>query len=275
MQSTLGASPASAVNEDKHDPKTCPFCPDEGDKGINNKLVNNSSTLGTNCEQNDTLGNTKPEREEFCIIYKNPKTQEEDISAVSFQAHHCIPGNASMKSEKSSGYQHKILKYIEKDENTITDNIGYDINNYKNGIWLCNKPDHFIGRMKDGEWDIYPQSGMKWGALSKKHVDKQYKMAKASMMESNRQFHDSHGPYSKEVRRRLDDLMDDIKEEKMECPIEKDSKKPNVRPPFGLLIKLNGLSKNLAQDLNGPATNWSDPYFTSKFSKKLAKEVSQ
>jgi len=64
----------------------------------------------------------------------------EQILPVQSAAHHIIPGNASLKKSK------RLMKYLHVD-GMAKGNIGYNINNHENGIWLAG---NYALRGKDG-----------------------------------------------------------------------------------------------------------------------------
>ena len=83
------------------------------------KHENNSGKLGTNCE---------PSPDEPYVTRRNWAWK----LRIQFAAHHLIPGDASLKkSDLFNG-----VKYGLKKRGQAKGNIGYDVNNRANGVWL-------------------------------------------------------------------------------------------------------------------------------------------
>lgn len=168
------------------------------------------------------------------------------IVPVLYGAHHCIPGNDGLAS--SDLYKNKWLGPV--DDGPSPENIGYNINSAKNGTWL------------PGNYAIRPWKGI--------DSDWQQAYAYLAMHDTNRQFHDSHEPYSDVVRDALNELNKLMKQmKKRGCPSCKAGKKKN-EPPYHLNSRLNAISNHLANHLRGdPVKNWKNPMFTSSWAKKF------
>jgi hypothetical protein len=255
---------------DKHKKETCPFCAEDDPQPKTNDLANSASKLGTACKKGDIFDLPEPCSKsagsaQWCVVYQHPKTDEEDISEVRSNPHHCIPGKASLKGE----YEHPILEAMEKAKNTITGDIGYNVNGKPNGIWLPTIIEHFYS----GYTNVDPVAGISWGQLSKEYPTKQFSMAEAAMYETNRQFHDAHPDYNEHVKGRLDKLFNKLILRKMQCPEAGPKSKPDVPPPYGLVDWLDALSSRMAKYLSCPPKQWKDPIFTSRHAKAFYEKI--
>jgi len=160
-------------------------------------------------------------------------------------AHHLIPGNASLMKCPS------ILDLMEKSRGKISDDIGYDVNSAKNGIWL------------PANYGVRPDSvfGKKWGSYKHKSA-----YAIAAMKRAGAQFHDAHPDYSRKVLNTLRSLADKITLHSPEnCGICKKQIQDKARPPYGLVGRLDKVSRQHRRFLSGPAQRWpiASGYFTS------------
>jgi len=127
----------------------------------------------------------------------------------------------------------------------VDGDIGYDVNDKKNGVWL----------------PTYPAGG--WGSLDRD------KYAIQAMKASNTQFHNAHGEYSSTVSRTLSSIADKLAEKSDKCPICGKKMKNAKRPPYGLVNRLNAVSARYRRFLTGPPKRWpiSAGVFTSDKSK--------
>lgn len=178
-----------------------------------NDLHNDASKLGVK------LGN-KPEWTVKC-------PDKGETTKVLSAAHHCIPGNASFKKAYDSG----LVDFVKKggDFNLQSD-IGYSINHESNGVWL---PGNYYVRKGNKPYD------KNWSSFSKSFKDE---YAKRAINVSKMQFHDAHSRYNKKVLKTLESVMSKIDEPEDKCPMcgeEYD----NTRPPFGLVGRLDFISK--------------------------------
>lgn len=253
------------IQTEKHNEDTCPFCAKSESESKVNDLGNNADKLRNACKNGDNLGFAEPKGGQWCIVYKHPKTGVEEISEIRSNPHHCIPGKASLKGE----YEHPILEAIEKDKDTITGDIGYNVNGQPNGIWLPTIIEHFYAGYKNVE----PVAGISWGKLTKDYPEEQFSCAEAAMYETNRQFHDAHQNYNEHMKGRLDKLFDKVKLRKEQCPEAGPKAKPNVPPPFGLVSWMNALSKGMASWLNCPPIRWRSPIYTSRHAEDFHEKI--
>ncbi|MBN1602713.1 MAG: AHH domain-containing protein [Chitinispirillaceae bacterium] len=260
------ATAISAIQTDKHNDKTCPFCAEDKPQSKKNDLNNNASDLRTSCKTGDCLGHPEPiGSDAWTVVYIHPETNKDDISEVRSNPHHCIPGKASLKGD----FEHPILEAIEKAKGTITADIGYNVNSKPNGIWLPTIIEHFYG----GRTNVDPIAGIKWGELTKKYPNDQFSMAEAAMFEAKRQFHDAHPDYSEYVKGQLDKIFDKLILRKQKCPEAGPKAKPNVPPPYALVSWLNACSRGMAQHLSNDPTRWRDPIYTSRHAKSFQEKL--
>ncbi len=240
----------SVATSDKDDCWACKEEPPEKKKNIltespssvgaplpENDLHNDSSTLGTNLGFRPTWRISVKDRHEGAEIIRNCE--------VTPGAHHLIPGNASLAQVPS------ILNLMEESRGKIRGDIGYDVNSQQNGIWL---PANYGVRV-DSEFD------KKW---SKYSFQDEY--AIAAMKRAGAQFHDSHPTYSGKVKTTLRALADKINLKKPEkCAICDSEISDKARPPYGLVGRLNAVSRQHRGFLSGPVRKWpiGSGYFTS------------
>ena len=254
----------STLLADLHMASSCPFCCKDEAESRKQDLANDPGTLRTACKLGDALGTEEPlGNKMWTVVYTNPKTDKEEISQVRSNPHHLIPGNASLKG-------HPILEAITKDKGTITADIGYDVNGQANGIWLPTILEDFYARRGSPD---QPSGGVRWGKLSRDYPNEQFTMAEAAMHEASRQFHDAHPDYSEEVKARLDKFLVALKHKKLVCPEAGPKGKPDVPPPYGLVQRLNGLSRTLAGSLVGSPLRWKRPLYTSRHAIEFADKL--
>ena len=189
-----------------------------------NQLTNDSSALGTNLGHRPAWQISVPDKHAGQNITR--------LCTVVPGAHHLIPGNASLQKVPS------ILKLIEASRGDISSDIGYDVNSAQNGIWL---PANY-GVRADSEF------GKKWSAY-----DFQDEYAIAAMKKAGAQFHDAHPDYSDKVKTTLRALADKINLKKpQKCAICDDQIADKARPPYGLVGRLNSVSRQHRTFLRGP-----------------------
>ena len=140
--------------------------------------------------------------------------------------HHLIPGNESLKEVPD------LLEWIFQEKGQIKSDIGYNVNNELNGIWL---PSNNSMR-----------GDARWG-------DERFKVAFAerAMEEAGGLFHDRHlSPYSDFVKEILQKIADrmwglDVPNPNCEYKTEGESKDELYEPPYALVSRLNGVSLRL------------------------------
>ncbi|MHC4356832.1 MAG: AHH domain-containing protein [Planctomycetota bacterium] len=178
-----------------------------------------------------------------------------DNHVVKPNPHHLIPGNESLKRSN-------ILDWIFESDKIKAD-IGYDVNNEGNGIWL---PSNNAMRR-----NAVPPPPTSW---ANDNVKTDY-VVKA-MDKAQGHFHDRHTDYSKFVKKILNKIaerMDGVKVLNMGCPYENTKSDDDDRydPPYWLYVRLNGVSKRLSKHLSADAPR-QDFLFTSKLVKRYWKK---
>lgn len=167
---------------------------------------------------------------------------------VQYTPHHVIPGNEAWPETK-------LLKWVDKRDGTIVSDIGYDVNDESNGIDLPG-----IHGLGDGRWTTAGNT-----------FQTRYALAAMACSRPQRQFHDRHNAYSDWVVNVLDAIAAKLEGEdgKALPGCGKDgcggSKKKPFDPPYGLLGRLDGVTRRLKIRLQGDETKWEMPIFTSRF----------
>lgn len=167
---------------------------------------------------------------------------------VQYTPHHVIPGNETWPDTK-------LLKWVDKKDGTITGDVGYDVNDATNGIDLPG-----IHGLGEGGWTgtgpVFQQK---------------YAFAAMACSAPHRQFHDRHNAYSEWVVNVLDAIAAKLEgADGNDLPgCGKDGcggkKKKPYDPPYGVLGRVEGVAGRLKMKLQGAASNWEMPIFTSRF----------
>jgi len=237
----------SKPSNDQHD-STCPFCAG-GEPELRGLTTckgseNSSSTLEGN------LGN-KPD-----YILERDIVEEVPVNVVP-AAHHLIPGNQAMDG-------HDIEKYTTTKKNgNLLEDIGYDINGKKNGVWLPTYPEIYKskkvevkGKRFDG-WDI---SKYMWGYDNKpvksgiaQQLPPEEKIRIINIIQSKwGQAHigDHKGTdYDKACRERLT-LLHSLMKTFWEPKCEKSTKtNRKLMPPYGLVERINLQSEYMLESI--------------------------
>lgn len=140
--------------------------------------------------------------------------------------HHLIPGNESLKEVQD------ILYWIHEGQGLIENDIGYNVNNESNGIWL---PSNNSMR-NDPRW---------------KDEDFKIAYAQRAMEEAGAVFHDRHlNPYSdfvKQILQKIANRMWGIDAQDPDCKYKTEggSGDKHFKPPYALVSRLNGVSARL------------------------------
>ncbi len=253
------------LDHSDHDEETCAFCkepqkpttenndlidsfnedineiPGLMDEGMAHK--NCAGTLGTNLEGN---GQTQ-------IEISVTLTGWTPVLPVQSAAHHILPGYGSVRPSK-------IMKFLHV-QGMAQGNIGYDVNNYENGVWL-------VGNYALRGKDDLPGWGAKGTSFTTKTGIAPYEYAKAAITKTNRQFHDAHSDYNNKVLEALDliakkfELTQDVW-----CEHAKKPDKPEDQQLFMLVNRLNTTSRRLKSMLTNPGKKWKRDLYTSDFSR--------
>ncbi len=215
----------------------CPFDHSDGPHDKTNNLRNDASALGA------SLGSGG---ENFEVTIRPPGKDMKLPAGVA--AHHLIPGNESLA--KAS----KLLKLMKKGKEVKGD-VGYDVNNKKNGVWLPGNYQWPTERF--GAWSRVVAT-YDIGAFA------QVAYAYACMDAKQCQFHDRHTDYSRWVKMTLEKIRLEVVRLQNECEKCDTSKKP-YNPPYELVDILNNLSQRIKPKLQGRPKSWRMPFFTSRF----------
>ncbi len=159
------------------------------------------------------------------------------------------------------------MQYLHTD-GMATGNIGYNVNNHENGIWLMG---NYALRGKNG----LPAWGSEGGLFKKQTGKSPYDYAKAAIKKTGYQFHDGHNAYSTFVEKTLDLIAEKMELGDVWC-IEAANKpeKPEDQQLFMLVNRLNTVSRRMKTMLKNPGKNWKKNVFTSRFSEKyIEKEI--
>lgn len=243
MQVALQVLPSIIL---EHDAADCPFCksnemekPDpipkskdvadwEEDPVSDTCLIGNSAG---ELERNMSEG-----RPQNWIIDIHDDLKMQKDHKITPNPHHVIPGNESLKNAQ------ELLKWIFADKGKIENDIGYNVNNGENGIWLPSN-----NSMRGVAW--WPGStNIGWKII----------YAEKAMRAGNGQFHDRHNsPYSHfitQILQKIADRMNGI--DAPGCPFKPEQKTDGKYPaPYALVSRLNGVSNRIKPYL----TNWMIP----------------
>lgn len=179
---------------------------------------------------------------------------------VATAAHHIIPGNATLKKSD-------IMEYLHK-EGMAKGNIGYNVNNFENGVWLCG---NYALRGKDD----MPKWGPEGSGFTARFQKDPKEYAFAAIEEMGCQFHDAHPDFSSFVLNDLDLLAKKMAKTKdLWCPDASNKPdKPEDRQLVMLVARLNTISRRLKGMLENPGKSWKTNIYTSRFSKEYIKDV--
>lgn len=231
-------------------------------------------------------------------VYEGSDPREYDVV---FAAHHLIPGNAALKG-------HDIVKWIGGDDkiekgkrkgkpaaSMINDGefCGYNINNQENGVWLPGP--YAMSTAKKWPSNNVMKVAKKVGALSvadartnqdfkRKYayavIDQALAAAEAEGIKGKAlsyigsQFHFSHNPYSRFVKKCLRKVCEKITRVLIPvCPEANDENKQKdgkYPVPQGMSMRLNGISRRLEPYLSGKP--WSKNIYTDNYSKDYVDE---
>jgi len=170
-----------------------------------------------------------------------------DKVIVHFSAHHLIPGNETWPKTK-------LYKWMDKREGHVCGDIGYDVNDYKNGVDLP-------ANAAVPDWKAKMPSFQRDYAFAAMLADGQ-----------GRQFHDRHPAYSDFVVKSVDKIADKLEAKDVPGCGKKDcggAKQKPYDPPYGVLPRLVDVAGRLREKLRGFADKWEKPIMTSRFALML------
>lgn len=222
---------------------------------------------------------------------------------VTCAAHHLVPAQEALKQSHLLAFMVKkgeTAKLKDKDfsKGVVWANVGYEVNGAENGIYLPGS--YAVGGGRGGlklwvenddmpdkeEEDVTeeadPASPQLYGRLNEiSATNRKWQYVRQAVAKAPGQFHDRHVDYSNFVTSVLDKIFEDYRRRyfksfiEFQCPkceerAEK-ARKQGVPTPFGLVARLNGLSRNLAAFLNG--STWRRNIYTSKWGQAYMEAV--
>ncbi|HEY4366067.1 MAG TPA: AHH domain-containing protein [Steroidobacteraceae bacterium] len=226
----IGEAIAVSVIADSKD-EPCWFCEETGEPDRTNDEAADPETsdgeaedaVPENHEKNDAskLGTNLGDQPTWSVSCPTGEGKVDVQSA----AHHCIPGNASLKKAN------KLHRFMRKGGPlSLQSDIGYGVNHKNNGVWL---PGNY--GVRSGK-DHYTKG---WGSFDEGFKNN---YAIRAMRKAGVQFHDAHPTYSEKVLETLQDIATKIGQPKEKCPIC-DKKYDKRRPPYGLVGRLDSVSQ--------------------------------
>jgi len=207
---------------------------------VDGKDKNDADKLGKNVRENYA---NKLEHDVTITVGTKESTHK-----VQYTPHHLVPGNETWPDTK-------LLRWVDKKDGQISNDIGYSVNHAANGVDLPGI--HGIGSSA-------------WSGKSKP-FQKEYAFAAMLVSTPKRQFHDRHPKYSAFVVNSLDAIAEKLDKKNdgktPGCDNKKcgGSKKKPFDPPVELVTRLNGVAMRLEGYLTGPPSNWRKPILTSRF----------
>jgi hypothetical protein len=173
-------------------------------------------------------------------------------ATAQFTAHHVVPGNETWPTSK-------LYKWIDKRKGHVKGDIGYDVNDFTNGI------------------DLPGNSGASGWSGKGPGYQRDYAFACMLADTKARQFHDRHKSYSNFVIKALDKIAAKLQATDQPGCGDEDctagSEKPYA-PPYGVLSQIDGIATRLRSYLMGFTKNWRKPLMTSRFALMLKNKAS-
>ncbi|MFV9615437.1 MAG: hypothetical protein ACNYZG_05735 [Gammaproteobacteria bacterium] len=291
MQSTLGAAPNVHLPEEE---EKCPFCNDKTHNGyrtVHGKMKD-EGVLRTNLKSVGTItrdlrvGTIYPfsaAGDNFQHWQAEERVFEEHATRIAAAPHHIIPGDAVMS--KVAALESWTT---ESKGSKIKEDIGYNIDGAKNGIFLPRYPDIF-GTKRDfpkteSDGSVTKVTGPEYygrGTWSELDPDEKKAIAYYIMCETGLQLHQtSHGAkyisdpnknYNKEAKDACVNLAGFIKLKQMACPVDGQKDKP-YDPPYGVVSLINTESDNIRKRMSGcRISNWTT--WCTRISEQLTIDI--
>lgn len=234
----LGEMVAAAVPSLGDD--ECPFDHEETQHDRENVLPppstkNNATTLSNNLDGKSLHLPPAP-----VTLFNGSK------SMAKYTAHHLVPGNESWPKSD-------LHKWIDKEKGHIKGDIGYDVNNYRNGV------------------DLPGNSYIDGWSAKVPNFQTDYAFTSMEADTDHRQFHDRHAAYSDFVIQALNKIaakLDARKNNshgcgKKNCPGNKAAKP--FDPPYNVLDLLYQVADRMKGKLVCSFSQWKEPIITSRF----------
>ncbi|WP_018417174.1 AHH domain-containing protein [Teredinibacter turnerae] len=267
----------SKLSHEDHDENTCAFCNatpeptteentlvDDFDEdsnevsGVDDTGLAHKNSSGKLAKALEAAGYEQISAEIGLREFSTPPQQCSVPLKVTTAAHHLIPGNASLKNSD-------IMEFLHTD-GMAEGNIGYNVNNYENGVWLA------------GNYALRGKSGMpKWGKEGKSFTSQTklepYEYAKRAIEKTRTQFHDAHKSYSDTVLKTLDLVAEKYETTQDVWCTESSAPKSDSKPQLPMLVmRLNTISRRAKSKLENPSELWNENIYTSAFSLKYIRE---
>jgi len=260
----------------EHAPEDCPFC--KSNEAEKPNPVPESKDVQDLDEDPDAqlIDNASGELDRKMKGAQNPRPRDWVIDLqlmglddpkhkVIANPHHLIPGNESLKEAQT------LLPWIFANKGKIENDIGYNVNNAENGIWL---PSNNSMR-GHSHWKSVPGEEKKgkdgdpaaahW-QTNEQLLDFQTKFVVAAMDEAGKHFHDRHPDYSDSVTAILNKIADRMNgvDQDLKCPYKtEEAGGGKFKPPYALVARLNGVSRRVAGYLSSGARPQAS-FYTSR-----------
>jgi hypothetical protein len=248
-----------------HDENDCPFCK-ENQKPENTPESNIKAEWDEDAAvaRHEAIGNDADELERKLKAKGEPRPkdwtlehgvwncQHEEPDGLDLKnhritpnPHHLIPGNESLKLVPA------LLKWIFAGEGHIEADIGYDVNNGENGIWLPSNNSMRKNVIGNASWEC-----------------ETVKITYANAAQPGRgSFHDRHVDYSEFVQKILKKIANRMegRDARADCPYKTEKGSEKYKPPYALIERLNGVSRRRATRLrNYNPGEFEVPFYTSQ-----------
>lgn len=256
METLEKISPAEIL---KHKPEDCPFCKsnetEKPDPIPKSKIIQNpdedpdKQLIGNKSGELDSnmadVGDPRPQ--DWLIDLRNVGIDDSEHK-VTANPHHLIPGNESLKEAPT------LLPWIFADKGKIDNDIGYNVNNSKNGIWL-------------------PSNNSMRGNSHWSSDEFKTDFVVAAMNEAGGHFHDTHPDYSDSVTKILNKIADRMNgiDQKAFCFEKEEPSSGKFKPPYALVQRLNGVSERILPYLKAEAKPQAS-FYTSRLVLKYWKK---
>lgn len=183
--------------------------------------------------------------------------------------HHLLPGKAAMKPSR-------VEKFTREAKGKILEDVGYNIDGPKNGVFLPHLPEIYWTRHKDGK----PMSKFYWQTWSGLSYGSKRSIGFVVMTETGRQMHytdhddpyihvDNDTCYDDEAKKECNQVADFFQQRAIIAGC-KDAKK-KLRPPYVAVTLLNQKSEKLKRQISGSALYWES--WVSSLAQELTAEL--
>jgi galactose-1-phosphate uridylyltransferase len=245
----LTTVPADTILEHEED---CPFCKSNEKEKPANPVSKDDNDLEEDSDAR-LIRNSSGELDQKMAAAKAPRPHDWFIDMAKIggrqrqhqviaNPHHLIPGNESLKKAT------ELLPWIFGNKGKIENDIGYNVNNASNGVWLPSNN----GMRGNAKW--------RNGSFKGKYVV-------LAMDKARHHFHDRHAnPYSASVTEILNKIAERMNgiDARAKCPYKTEKGQEGLfKPPYALVARLNGVSARLRGYLAAGAGPQAS-FYTSK-----------